>query len=43
MYDLSRKMRAIQYALEQKVIRFWQDEILEYDFESLLKKRIKKT
>ncbi len=34
MYDPSRKMRAIQYALEQKVIRFWKDEILEFDFDS---------
>ena len=32
MYGPSWKMRSVQYVLEQKVIRFWQDEILNYDF-----------
>jgi len=40
MYGPSRKMRSIQYALEKKVIRFWKDEILNYDFDSLKNKRI---
>ncbi len=35
MYDPSRKMRAVQYVLEQKVVRFWRDEILEFDFDSM--------
>lgn len=38
MYGPSRKMRSVQYALEKKVIRFWQDAILEYDFDNLQKK-----
>lgn len=30
MYEPSRQMRAIQYVLEQNVIRTWRDEILTY-------------
>lgn len=30
MYEPSRNMRAVQYALENNVIRFWRDAILEY-------------
>lgn len=46
IYGPSRKMRSVQYVLEQKVIRFWQDEILNYDFSSdygLLEKTNRKT
>lgn len=39
MYDTSRKMRSVQYALENKVIRFWQDAILDYDFDDLQNNR----
>lgn len=31
MYQDSRKMCAVQYVMEQKVIRFWNDEILAFD------------
>ena len=30
MYEPSRQMRAVQYVLEQNVIRFWRDKILTY-------------
>ena len=30
MYRDSRQMRAVQYVMEQNVIRFWNDEILTY-------------
>ena len=30
MYKDSREMRAVQYVMEQNVIRFWNDEILTY-------------
>lgn len=35
MYVPSRQMRAIQYVLEQNVIRFWKDEILTYQMPTI--------
>lgn len=36
MYEPSRNMRSVQYVLEQNVIRFWRDAILDYaEYEAL--------